>query len=113
MSKKKPAKPSPSHLLSQLVHIRAEIDDLIREAEQQAGYTIKHDDWKARCKIVRRADGYWDVVSPDGGWCWEGGFCGWRTFGSAQVGAGWYLTANSARRALAACTVPPPGEGGR
>ena len=114
MSKKKPAKPSPSHLLShlpsKLLHIRAELDDLIRAAEQQA----EHDDsWKARCKIVQRENGYWDISSFDDKWWWAARLGGWMPTCRRSTRIGIYKTADKARRTLAACTVPPPGEEGR
>lgn len=115
MSKsKKPKKPTPSHLLSQLVHIRAELDDLIRAAEQQAGYSVKHDaDWKARCKIVQRGNGHWDITSFDDKWWWSDRLDVWLPTWGEAVEIGIYKTAASARRVFSACTVPPPGECGR
>lgn len=107
--KKKPAKPSPS-LLSRLVHIRAELDDLIRAAEQQAGYTVRRADWKARCKIVEPPDGYWDVMSPCGVYWWGPSSACWFVEDGSRPSPGRFRTYEAARRALADCTVPPPGE---
>jgi len=93
-------------LVEHLKAARAALDDAIRAAETEA---VKDaGDWKERCRIVRQADGRYDVISPCDGYCLA--FDEWIAFPPGGSPFGVYANRRRARNLLAACKTPPPGE---
>ena len=98
-------------LVEKLRAARAALDDAIRAAEAEG---VKDaGDWKERCLVAERPFYGWDVVSPDRRFRWGVFRQAWTICGEFDRRLGLYATESDAFAALAACTVPPPGEGGR
>ena len=98
-------------IVEQLKAARAALDDAIRAAEAEA---VKDaGDWRERCQVVERPFDGWDVVSPDQRFRWGVSRQAWAICAEFDRRLGLYTTEDAARKALAACKTPPPGEGGR